>query len=746
MKHYIVFLALLFACSGIQASAQQSEWIEHTSASSINSMAEEGDLLWIATKTGLVRFDKKTFESALFTRFNSPLPSLDITAIAVDHNGVKWMGCGAYIVRYDGDEWTVYDSVAAPIGRGYCRAMAVDHQNNVWMSLFGKVAVHTSDGTWQSYDASQPPFSGNVDAIHEDSSGSLWFGIYSWPNENGPGAMELRNSEWIPAPADIRRRHVAGITHQGSTLWFATNRMEVVEQTTTSSWSTMFGTIVSVSDTETRIYGHTELGMPKGRMVGSIAADSAGNIWVGSVSDGLRQFDGNEWHTLVVPDISLHAETRINCILTDRDGVVWVGTEYLGMLRFDGSAWQRFSYLGGRIPHTTQMGSATTLAVDTNGHILAGYPAQPTDTTHPASLRFTGTTWLQESTPTGVYKYAVAGNGTRWMLGRDRAIYRYGATGWELMYNASWVYTLYIDKNNGVWAGIDNGVVRYDGTEWQNFTVQNSGILATTSSITQSPDGALWFGTTFGLSKFDGQNWTSFPRNREEMPDLGIFNSLVMTSDSAGNIWLGSNGPEGTGLFVFDGTDWTHFVKIDGYSVHKITALAVDKRGHVWVTTNHTNSSASVYDAVLRYDGTTWRSYSIKNTPLATGAASALVVDSYNNIWIAMPTGIMVYREGGVAVSVAEPVPGGTPLLRNNPNPASTVTTIYYTVSGSEPQQTRLTLYNALGAEVATLADRMHAAGDYSVEFNTSALPAGVYYYRLQTGNSAISKQMIVVK
>jgi hypothetical protein len=57
-----------------------------------------------------------------------------------------------------------------------------------------------------------------------------------------------------------------------------------------------------------------------------------------------------------------------------------------------------------------------------------------------------------------------------------------------------------------------------------------------------------------------------------------------------------------------------------------------------------------------------------------------------------------------------------------------------------------LRVYNLLGQEVATLVNQDQSAGSYSVDFNPKGLASGVYIYRLQAGNIAMTKSMILLK
>ena len=83
-------------------------------------------------------------------------------------------------------------------------------------------------------------------------------------------------------------------------------------------------------------------------------------------------------------------------------------------------------------------------------------------------------------------------------------------------------------------------------------------------------------------------------------------------------------------------------------------------------------------------------------------------------------------------------------LGQNYPNPFNPTTRISFDIAAGS--RVRLTVYNALGQLVRTLADREYAPGRYSVEADLSELPSGVYLYKLQAGMFTDAKKMMLVK
>lgn len=83
-------------------------------------------------------------------------------------------------------------------------------------------------------------------------------------------------------------------------------------------------------------------------------------------------------------------------------------------------------------------------------------------------------------------------------------------------------------------------------------------------------------------------------------------------------------------------------------------------------------------------------------------------------------------------------------LSDNYPNPFNPSTKITYTIK--EKGFVTLRIFDILGREVAELVNEHQTIGRYSVKFEASNLPSGVYIYKLQAGKFASSKKMILTK
>ncbi|MGC8654568.1 MAG: T9SS type A sorting domain-containing protein, partial [Candidatus Kryptoniota bacterium] len=58
----------------------------------------------------------------------------------------------------------------------------------------------------------------------------------------------------------------------------------------------------------------------------------------------------------------------------------------------------------------------------------------------------------------------------------------------------------------------------------------------------------------------------------------------------------------------------------------------------------------------------------------------------------------------------------------------------------------RLLIYDVLGREVRDLVNEEKGPGNYSVIFDASNLPSGVYFYKMVAGDFVGAKKLVVMK
>lgn len=83
-------------------------------------------------------------------------------------------------------------------------------------------------------------------------------------------------------------------------------------------------------------------------------------------------------------------------------------------------------------------------------------------------------------------------------------------------------------------------------------------------------------------------------------------------------------------------------------------------------------------------------------------------------------------------------------LEQNFPNPFNPSTIIKFSL----PEKTNVSikLFNSLGQEISEIVNNEFDAGVHQIEFNSTNLTSGVYYYKMETGKFSQIRKMVVIK
>jgi N-acetylmuramoyl-L-alanine amidase len=98
--------------------------------------------------------------------------------------------------------------------------------------------------------------------------------------------------------------------------------------------------------------------------------------------------------------------------------------------------------------------------------------------------------------------------------------------------------------------------------------------------------------------------------------------------------------------------------------------------------------------------------------------------------------------------TAVEPVSGVIPiafeLLQNYPNPFNPTTSIGFRISNYG--LVTLKIFDVLGREIVTLVNEARPAGEYTLRWDASSLPSGVYFYQLRAGDFVQTKKLVLAK
>lgn len=168
--------------------------------------------LWVGASNGLYKYDGVQWSQ--YNSSNSPMPGDMITSLAFDKSDRLWVGIADLgVCSFDGHNWVCHDTINSPIPYNYVDCIAVDSHNRVWMNsrysrngtpVMGKDyggGLVCYDGTnWKIYNQYNSNIGGNcIVDIAIDKHDALWMavsdiGLVRFDGENQWDAYTIYNS------------------------------------------------------------------------------------------------------------------------------------------------------------------------------------------------------------------------------------------------------------------------------------------------------------------------------------------------------------------------------------------------------------------------------------------------------------------------------------------------------------------------------------------------------------------------
>jgi len=195
-------------------------------------------------------------------------------------------------------------------------------------------------------------------------------------------------------------------------------------------------------------------------------------------------------------------------------------------------------------------------------------------------------------------------------------------------------YYILQDQKGFIWIATDNGLSRFDGTNFQNFTIEDG--LPDTQILQMKEDafGRIWFFALNGQLSFlqDGKFY-----NRDNSPLLKklSFNTVIVSflMDKQGRIWLGTN----ANLIVcWDGKRVKNYISANQKSKFTNAFIHEDEQGNIFAYSDST---------VRKFNGST---FSVIKSPVQPLSYMAAHNTKNNGMLYLDQTGLKSFSRGQV--------------------------------------------------------------------------------------------------
>jgi endonuclease/exonuclease/phosphatase family metal-dependent hydrolase len=321
------------------------------------------------------------------------------------------------------------------------------------------------------------------------------------------------------------------------------------------------------------------------------------------------------------------------------------------------------------------------------------------------------------------------------------------------------VYALQEISNESLFNDLVNDLTEYDGIFADFSQTQNTAYLYKTETIQRRNSRLI----TTGMIQSDWANgryplYFQFNATiNEEVREINMFNihakafgeqtdyNQRLNASNQMKTYLDNNHADDNVIFLGDfndeilgstvGSNDSPYKNFDDDTEYSIVTKSLEESGFT------SFSSSSMIDHIVftselsdEYFVGTER---VENTSYV-GSYLSTTSDHFP-VWVRFMWGSDVSNEEEITES---PVEFG--LDQNYPNPFNPSTQISYQLAQSG--LVTLTVYDALGREVAVLVDGVKSAGNHQVTFDAASLSSGIYIYQLRSQAGSITKKMLLVK
>jgi photosystem II stability/assembly factor-like uncharacterized protein len=306
------------------------------------------------------------------------------------------------------------------------------------------------------------------------------------------------------------------------------------------------------------------------------------------------------------------------------------------------------------------------------------------------------------------------------------------SNGIEIGPGASYLFSKSIFEDNGtLFTGCWSGIYRSSdgGENWEPTNIMGQRI---SPRLFVNHNGKI-----FAAREIDRPNgYLSADSGGTWEPLASIPDPTITFLSEPPNLWAGAIG--GVWLSTDDGASWSS--RNDGLTPDPYNSSIIRVNGRL-ITSVKFGGSGVFRSA---NEGINWEDFG-DGLPFLSSIEKLIVYGpdiiaaTSNGLWQRDTTEVVVGIEASKDI-----LPKSYGLFQNYPNPFNPTTTIQYDL----PKATDVTLqiYDVLGSRVETLANGLQEAGHHSITWDGKGESSGIYFYKIQAGNFAQAKMMMLLK
>ena len=402
----------------------------------VNSIEiDEKDDIWLATKNGLVKYDREEFTD--YTQDNPELSGSTITCVRKDDAGNIWFTSGIFLIKYDGKQFIRYE---APLrDKDYDYLTCLEHDGDVvWIGTRKSGLMKFLNGSFNYMDINASPLSSNDVGFDLclDNENNVWFGTGDdlvKIDRTGLWHSYFKNTE-----KDTKKRANYVACDPEGNLWVSLGKSDTCA--------------VKIGKDRTEAFTGENSPLVAGT-IRKFLFDKKGNTWI-ATSRGLYKYNDSGWTHYIRTNSPL-ASNDVTSLALDKQDNLWgaMANSYVegkwiegGLFKYDGTGWVIYSTENSGLPTNYVM----CLAFDSKDNLWVHCRDEG---------NVLGVEW---------------GGGLTFFDGKSWKSYNIVNSGIP----SNSILDIAIDRDDNIWLATVGkvGITRFDGMEWKTYDVHNSGI------------------------------------------------------------------------------------------------------------------------------------------------------------------------------------------------------------------------------------------------------------------------------
>lgn len=519
-----------------------------------------------------------------------------VTDIVQDSQGCIWIATEAGLNRFNGKDFTVYNTHNSDIaGDALTRLLYDPKENKLWIGT--RTGISLLDCRTQEFEQSTPfdsiDMNNNIVSISPAADGGIWVA-----NHYGKIVHYNKTSGKVTT---LSRENIQGLPHSHWSV-FDNGKGQLYVGHSGEGMS-----IIDLKSGTIKRYQndpHNPKSLP-GSSVYSIYIDHLENIWMGT-NQGLALYNPVTEDFQIFRYEAGNPESLISDHVYEikemQDNRLWIATDIGGIsildlrnITFMNPKDLKFQNITNTYDkHGLSSGNIRSLFQDSFGNIWIGNYSSGVDFISHMQPIFHTLPYMIEKKQIIKYKSVWGvhvdekqqvwlGSENEIAMFKDGNLQKKFDLTVHLSRTYAQVFTIHSSKENLFLGLYDDGLLKFDTRTNRITRIDLGQDYVDVNALYEDKNGKIWIGMEYGLASYEKGILRREKEINDQISNLSVYSVL---HDRQGKLWVGSYG---SGIFVFDKDNKcvAQLISENGFCSNSINQLYIDTKGGIWAATRN---------------------------------------------------------------------------------------------------------------------------------------------------------------